>query len=152
MPTAWSKRLWGESRAVFFRDNPLHGVKVTLRHPSPPHLSLGSSSAARSSSLTSSKTLQQPQPSRLGLRCAASSHRGTAEEPTRSAHFAASPPHPPGSKTPASPPLEMGDRSAQAVDAKGWQGASGGGEGGCLRKRSLLSPSVCWNKASACIV
>lgn len=51
MLTAWSERLWGESRAVFFRGNPLHGVKVTLRHPSRPHLSPSSSSAAQSRSL-----------------------------------------------------------------------------------------------------
>lgn len=54
---------------------------------------------------------------------------GTAGEPTGAARFAASPPHPPGSKSPASPPLEMGNCSARAVDAKVWQGASGGGEG-----------------------
>lgn len=135
----WSERLWGESRAVFFSDNPLHRVKVTHGHPSPPHLSPGSSSAALSHPAKPYSRLNpagwssaaQPAPAALG---------GTAEEPARMTRSAASPPHPPGSRTPASPPLEMGDRSARAVNAKDWQGASGGGEGDACESARCCHP------------
>lgn len=63
---------------------------------------------------------QNPQPG-----CAASS----AEELTPSARISASPPRPPGSQTVVSIP-----RWRWAVDAKGWQGASGGGDGGMPAK------------------
>jgi len=152
---AWSERLWGESREVSFRDNPLHGVEGTLGHPSPPQLSPGSSSSAARSH--PAKTLRQPQPRRLGLGCAAGSHRSPPASPRSPPHRRASPP-PHLTHLAAEPQLLPRRRWGTAPHGRRMPKAgrehlgAGGGGGECLRKRSLLSPSVCRNKASACIV
>lgn len=122
-----------EQSSLLQRQPPARGESHT---PAPlPSPSSSSSSAAQSRSLLHpAKPYSSLNPAGWGL----------AAQPAPTAHAPAalpkSPPdqhvplhpllHPPGSKTPASPPLEMGDRSARAADAKGWQGASGGG--GCL--------------------
>lgn len=133
VPAAWPARLWGESRAVFSSDSPLPGMEVTLGHPSPSHLSAGSSSAAPSSSLASSKTLN---PAVLPALPKSSPHQRISLHPLL-AHLAAKP------------------RFQSPVGDGRWMPKAGRehlgvGMGGCLRKRSLLSPAVSWNKASAC--
>lgn len=158
-----------EQSGLLQRQPPARGLKVTLGHPSPAlptslRGAAAAAAAAQSGSFASSQTLRaapgSAQQAEARLRCPRErTSSGTAHRipprPTARLTWPQSPSFPPPSVV-GEPLRTGGGWQMLAGSIWGERGREGGrGEGGgkrCLRKRSLLSPSVCWNKASACIL